>query len=239
MTKQNVCEASTVDLTQKENLDMALVTAPNTYEIICEYENAANPTITWRNTYAYQKMSTPDPSDDIFTNLFPFASAMAQPDCNLVQFRVYKWVRGGPNPYPNGLPLFVIEHNSACNAPTLWGSAAAGDPLPGSCVLRMDRIHGGQGKPGHLFYRGLLHEGDVASVSGGPIVLTNTATYSQTHLDGIVATTHMDNHLAGGLSASQLCIVQYSDKHNTLGSINNQINFTLIGATQNKKTRKR
>jgi hypothetical protein len=215
------------------------VTLPGVYTAIIEVANTNDPSKTWRNTYDFFQSSLPQPTDPIANGLRQWQVSHTHTDAHLSKMAVYNWSKGR-QPYPLGQPIWSQSLTTVGDAATAWGY-----PLPytvlavgGEVVLRVDREHPGGFRPGRLFLRALINEGDVSVVgSGEKWGLTLSSPLTQAHLNSIVAGS-IGSFLNQTPPSTGLCVVQYSPKTNVVHGFIPQSSFLLIGASTNKQTRK-
>ena len=214
-------------------------TLPGVYEFIAEFANHTNPNITWRNTVTFRSTATPTITSPIVTALNEFFMRMAQPDTDYVKRSVYNWARGA-QPYPQGLPLFTDSTVVACIGDTVWDSALGSTykPTGGEVCMRVDHESGSPGKPGRNFFRGLLGEDNIASLSGGQWFLLIAIAVLQTILDNISHTVGLDVFFGAGSGGTQLGTVRWSKVHLTAPTFQPTTSFRIMGVTTNKRTRK-
>lgn len=210
----------------------------NVYACIGIVRSGTNPDVKWRLTQDIHAAVVPTPSDIVFSDLSDFWLAMIWNLDVLEEIRVYNWVLGA-QPYPAGLPIFVIPYNLNGSAAADWGTGAPPIPYCGDDVcLRIDKFHDGVGKPGRSFMRNLLRDNDIVSSAPGPWVLNPMSVFTQANLNTIVTSTGWGTHFASGSAAAQAVVVQASRKHETVSGFGHVTSLNLIGATTNKPTRK-
>jgi len=209
------------------------------YEAIVTYQNISQPEYKWRNTYVFHDDHVPVAGDGIIIALIAFAQAMVHTDVNLVQLEVYNWVRGGPSPYPGGLPLLVVPVGAAGTADAAWGYSGSETGVGGEVCLRIDRIPSGPLKHGRLFLRGLIREGDTGAASGGKWTFASGTPLTALKLGDILVSTSLGEYI--GLTTADpmyLMEVAYSKKHGTVGPAYPTASWEFIGPTTNKISRK-
>lgn len=217
------------------------VTLPGVYEMIVEFSNVADPTIRWRNTFAFASTPTPAPGDAITSAIYNFCKGMIHDDAQISKFSVYNWARG-PQPYPTGSPLFTGTVADLGTAATIWGSALGPTYTPpgGEVVARIDHLPVSGSKPGRNFFRGLFGTENVAALSAGRWFLLIAIAVLQTILDNLLSSAH-SNLVAfqgAGSGGQRLVVVRYSPKTGVVHGTSNIASMKLIGVTTNKRTRK-
>lgn len=218
---------------------MAGLPWPNTYEYIVTQQNNIDPTIEFRNTVSFFSPTVPTPSDGIIVALNAYFNSMVHSDVNTIQCAVYKWVRGGPSPYPTGLPIFVLPINVAGVADAAWGYSGSEKGVGGEVCLRIKKTNTGGLKPGRLYLRGLLRENDVIAESGGRWVFQSGTPITSAKHALIVQSTGLLNYLGTHLlNPEYLFDVAYSKKHTTVGPGEMVFDLTMEGPTTNKISRK-
>lgn len=218
---------------------MSLHTFPNTYEAIVEFQNISQPQFKWRNTVSFFSPTVPTPTDGIIVALVAFFTDMVHTDVNFVQLVCYNWARGGPQPYPTGLPLFTLPVGVAGTADAAWGYSGAEVGTGGEVVLRLDKTISGGLKPGKLFLRGLIREGDTGAASGGTWTLASGTPLTAAKLELIVQNSGLLDYLGThSLHPQYLFDVAYSKKHDTAGPGHIVFDIDFHGVTTNKLSRK-
>lgn len=211
---------------------------PSVYSIVYEMQNIADPALKWRNTYDFHSPALPTPADPIFTALTNLQHSMTWSDSTLIEARVYNWAKGAP-PYPTGLPIFTIPLHSPGGAPLAWSANAGDTAAGGEVVLRVDRAHGGVGKPGRLFYRSIPRAADIQAISGGKWSIPGGSPFQPSQFATIKTATGINNFFQGGSSTTgNLVVVQYSPKHQTVSGYAVISDLIFVGVTTNKQTRK-
>lgn len=212
----------------------------NVYTAICEYSVIANPSVKWRNTYDFHSAVAPTGSADIVAALAEYAPGMIFSWAQLDTIKVYNWSRGTET-YPNGLPILEIAYNTPGVANTAWVVSGSQNPAGNNVCLRIDKEHSGVGRPGRFFIRNLIYESSIQASDGQPWVLVEPSPFSQSHLTAWITTSGVVNYLAGHVDpTTQQCFVtvQYSAKAHVVHGFNYDSNWVIIGATENKPTRK-
>lgn len=218
---------------------MPVVTEPGYYDQIITYQNHLNPAIKWRNTYTFSSVVSPPVNGaGIVQAISAFAVGLVHSDTDLVETAVYNWARGR-QPYPLGSPLFVDVGAVPGTADTNWPHLATPyDPPVGSLVLRIDHQPNVGGKPGRNFYRALLGDEDIDSVSGGPPALVPTVANLQADLNALLTASGLHNYFDAGLGNQFLALVRFSKKTFTVNGTTSIHSFNVIDATENKRSRK-
>lgn len=217
---------------------MAPIPLANVYACIGIVRSGSDSTIKWRLTQDIFSSTTPTAGDTVFSDLSDFWAAMVWDADVLEEIRVYNWVLG-TQPYPNGLPIFVIPYNISGSASGDWTTAAPPQPYCGNdVVLRIDKFHNGIGKPGRSFMRNLLRDNDIVGDGGVQWSLNPLSVFKQSQLNTIVTATGWGTHFASGSSAVKGVVVQASRKHDTVSGYGVITSLNLIGASTNKPTRK-
>lgn len=215
-------------------------TLPGVYTFIVEYQNIAQPSVQWRNTYDFFQSSLPQVGDSIANALRQWAQSMIHADARMFKASVYNWAKGRL-PYPQGQPIWSESLNVTGTAETAWSYPSGYVPLPvgGEVVLRVDREHFGGARPGRLFLRTLLQEADLQSPgSGQKWTLTTVSPITQAHLNSIVTGSGLNNFLNQTAPGTGLCVVQYSPHTQTVHGFLPMTSFLLVGPSTNKQTRK-
>jgi hypothetical protein len=208
------------------------------YACIGIVASGANPNNKWRLTQDIYSLTVPIPSDIVFTDLADFWSALIWDNDILEEIRVYNWVLG-TQPYPSGLPIFVIPYGTFGTASGDWVHTPSTAPYAGNeVVIRIDKEHNGIGKPGRTFARNLVRSSDIEASDDGPWVFVPGTPFNQTHLNSIVTATGWGTHFAGGSASAQAVVVQASRKHDTVHGYGQITQLQLVGVSTNKPTRK-
>jgi hypothetical protein len=218
----------------------APVTLANTYTLIVEMFNTANPQLKWRNSFDFQSTGVPTiAGSPLCQSIKTFMGAMVNADTTIGKFALYNWAKG-TQPYPTGLPIDVFYWNVPGAAPATWATAlfTPYSPVGGEIALRMDHEPVTPGKPGRTFFRGLLGEGDIKALTGGQWVLTVLIAILQAILDNLLAATHVNTFFGAGSGGEKLVIVRYSPKTGVVHGASSVSSWRLMGATTNKRTRK-
>lgn len=215
------------------------LTFPNAYEYIVTFENNVTPGISWRNTVSFHSPTVPVESDGIIAALNQFFTDCVHTDVNVVQAAVYNWTRGGPSPYPSGLPLFVVPINAVGNADAAWGYTGSELGVGGEVCMRLKKTNTGGLKPGRLFMRGILREADTGAPSGGKWTLKSGTPITPTQEQLVVQNSGLINYLGKhSLYPQYLQDIAYSKKHGTVGPAFTVYDIVLDGVTTNKISRK-
>jgi hypothetical protein len=214
------------------------VTLADTYDLIVEYANIADPSITWRNGYTFHSDTVPVFGVNITTALGTFARTLCHDDAQIIAYSLYNWARGR-QPYPTGEAIWIVAAAASGTALTHWNPPIDSDYIPnnGTVCLRIDH-QATPGKPGRTFVRALLGEGDVSAVSGGRPVLSAGAADWDTQLQAVLTATGLSTYMGAGASGQHLCVVRYSPKTGIVHGSSPTTAFHAIGATTSKKSRR-
>jgi hypothetical protein len=221
-----------------------VLTLANAYTVIVNFQNTADPTVTWRNTWDILDVAgVPSPSDAIFTAIQAFHQGNLRADANVEMIELRNWSQG-PQPFSSRGFIWQKQIGVTAGAgdktqptPVGYGGEGAGNQtVPGSVVLFCKRFSGAGGKVSHLFLRGLLDSGDIAAETGGKPVFVSSPRVTTALFNAIVGNTlapyfapssgpalinvHVGNKGAGPAFSSLVSSVQ------------------LIDPSQNKQTRK-
>lgn len=214
------------------------VPLPNVYACIGIAHSGSNPAIKWRLTQDIHSAVVPTAADIVFSDLSDFWLAMIWDTDVLEEIRVYNWVLG-TQPYPEGLPLFVIPYNLNGSASGDWVHTPSTTPQAGNdVVMRIDKEHNGIGKPGRSFMRNLIRSSDIVAADGSPWTFVSGTPFTQEHLDSIVASTGWGTHFSSGSASANAVVVQASRKHDTVAGFGIITELALVGVSTNKPTRK-
>lgn len=214
------------------------VTLPNAYDMIVSYENTADPSIKWRQTYTFQSEEPPSIGAGIVEALATYSICLVRSDSNATGIALYNWARGR-QPYPTGDAIETDSLAVPGEAGAHWPHLASEYvPVGGEQVLRIDHEPGVGSKPGRSFVRGLLGTGDISALTGGGIELVPLVADLQTDLGNIIIASGLTPYFGGGTGGQNLCIVRYSPKTNVVHGAVSVTSFHVIGATTNKRSRK-
>lgn len=213
------------------------VVLSNVYDIVVTFENLADPTITWRNTFTVFSPDTPVHDTTIALAISGFCKAMIWPDSAVVKVACYSWGRGS-HPYPSGSALWENVGSVEGTADSNWPHLnATHHPAGGEVALRVDHATAAIGRPGRSFFRTLLGKDDITALSGGKWTTVPTIVNLQTDLLGVLAASTLGSYFGGGSGGQYLTIVRYSPKTNTVHGNVPVSSFQVIGATTSKRFR--
>jgi len=216
------------------------VTLLNVWTLIYEYQNIADPTNTWRNTFDFfDGTAVPTATDHIVTSLNAFTNSMLHASDQSVKVSCYAWAKGR-QPYPSGEPIFTFTQAVPGVAAAIWYPPMTGSfsPTGKEVVARIDHEPTLGGKPGRSFLRRFFGILDIAGSAEGDWIIPGGAPGYDSVLQGVITSTGLNEHLNGGTSNVKLAVVRYSPKTNVVHGYSNINSLKFIGVTTNRATRK-
>jgi hypothetical protein len=154
-----------------------------------------NPAVIWWNTYEFRLLDVGNHSDYVLlaNRLATFEQLVHNNNATVDQVTIGTWVEDS-HPY-NPLSFLTIPYN------LVGARALSGEAVDLRVALHVQRTVE-YGRPGKLFFRGALSEGEITSTAG--VYRLNNVATMQADIDDAVSTSLLDTFM--GLTAEKFAM---------------------------------